>query len=335
MRKALAVLVRTVLGLAAAVVALLAIGYVQTRGDYPVPRTVADDPSLPSVLLNGRLFHAEAFGRPAAPVVIVVHGGPGWDYRGLLSLKALSDSYYVVFYDQRGSGLSARVDTKELDLESTLSDLDAFVDHYGGGRKVDLIGHSWGAMVVSGYLGRHPEKVRRAVLAEPGFLTTEMMKRSGVRFGPLWEWGFLVRASKAWFRSLHITGPDADAASDYFLGEVAPYANPEYYCPDTDPAAASAHWRTGSQAATAIPRSAMDERGEMHIDLVRGVERFTEPVLFLTTECNRSVGRAHQEEQAKLFPRARIEVVARSGHAMFAERPDESVRIVRAYLNGR
>ena len=230
MKRLLAKFVKVLLYATAAVVVLFSLFFLMTMGEYSVPKTVSEDPTLPSVAINSRMFHAETFGDSANPVVIVVHGGPGWDYRSLLPLKDLSDEYYVVFYDQRGTGLSQRVDPRELSLELSLGDLDSIVDYFGEGRKVDLIGHSWGAMLVTAYLGRHPEKVGHAVLAEPGFLTTEMMKQAQVKFGPRWDAGFLLRATKAWFRSLHVKGPDKDAASDYFLGQVAPYANPEYYC---------------------------------------------------------------------------------------------------------
>ena len=335
MRRTLRIIIRTALLLCLAVTVLFALFFFLTAGTYTVPGTVADDPSLPRLTLNGRTFHAEAFGDSAGPVVIVVHGGPGWDYRGLLSLKALSDQYCVVFYDQRGTGLSARVDPKELTLESSLHDLDAMVDHFGKGRKVDLIGHSWGAMLVSGYLGRHPEKVRHAVLAEPGFLTSDMMKSSRVRFGPRWEAGFMFRAAKAWLESLHINGPDKDAASDYFLGQVAPYANPEYYCNGVVPDAAALHRRAGARAAQAILRSAMNERGDVRIDLIDGVRNFKSPVLFLVSDCNQLIGRRHQEKQAKFFLEVKTAIVKGSGHSMFAERPPESVGLVRDYLLDR
>lgn len=335
MKKSLSNVVRIFLSLGAAIAGLFLFFYLLTNGPYSVPRTVADDPVLPRLNIKGKLFHAETFGDSSKPVVIVVHGGPGWDYRGLLSLKGLSDEYHVVFYDQRGTGLSPRVDPGELTLESTLGDLDSIVDHFGKGGKVALIGHSWGAMLVSGYIGRHPAKVGHAVLAEPGFLTTEMMKQAGVRFGPRWEAGFLFRAAKAWFQSLHIKGPDKDAASDYFIGQVAPYANPEYYCNGIVPEVAALHWRPGVAAAQSILRSAMDKNGDMHINLIAGVERFKSPVLFLTSECNQLIGRLHQEKQSRFFSLARTAVVRGSGHFMFGEKPEESILMVREYLKAR
>ena len=49
-----------------------------------VPKTVEEDPSLPRIEVNGTTLHAEAFGDPSAPMVMMLHGGPGGDYRSLL-----------------------------------------------------------------------------------------------------------------------------------------------------------------------------------------------------------------------------------------------------------
>jgi proline iminopeptidase len=86
----------------------------------------------------------------------------------LIPLKVLSNDYFVVFQDQCGTGLSPGVASSELALDSSLTDLDSIVDYFSKWRKVNSIGHSWGAMLVSAYLGRHPSKVDHAVLVEPG-----------------------------------------------------------------------------------------------------------------------------------------------------------------------
>jgi proline iminopeptidase len=168
---------KIILGIVAGLVALFALGYVLTFGEYTVPATVAQDPSLPHITIDGVTYHAETFGDPANPVVITLHDGPGGDYKSILSLQALADEYYVVFFDQRGAGLSPRVSPEEITLDSAIADLDAIVDNYGKGEPVNLIGHSWGAMLASAYLGQHPDKVSHAVLAEPGFLTSEFANK--------------------------------------------------------------------------------------------------------------------------------------------------------------
>lgn len=132
----------TMVGLSFIAALVCLIGGCATSKGYEVAPTVEQDPSIPHVTLDRVVLHAETFGDPQHPPVIVVYGGPGWDYRSLLPIKAVGDQFFVIFYDQRGTGLSPRVEAEELTLESTLADLDALVDHYGQGCKVALIRHS-------------------------------------------------------------------------------------------------------------------------------------------------------------------------------------------------
>lgn len=323
---------KILLGLILVLGALFILTFIITMGEYSVPKTVSEDPSIPHVTIKGVTFHTETFGDPANPVVIVVHGGPGWDYRSLLPLKDLSDEFYVVFYDQRGTGLSPRVAHQTFTLESSLEDLDLIVDYFTKGKKVSLIGHSWGAMLVSGYVGKHPQKVSHAVLAEPGFLTTDMIKEAGINFGPKLELGFILHAAKVWFQSLHIKSPDEYASSDYFLGEVAPYANPEYYCNGVIPDVGTKHWRVGSLSMQSVMDSVMDSDGNIDIDLTKGIDKYTNQVLFIASECNTKIGLNYQKKQMKFFPNATLVVIKGSGHMMFGEKPVESIRVVREYL---
>jgi proline iminopeptidase len=117
MRTAIRWTLRILAGTAALAAVALGAGFLATSGDRPVLRTVADDSSLPSAVIDGVKLHVRTFGDPSRPAVVVVHGGPGNDSRYLLPLSALADRYHVVFYDQRGSGLSERVGEDRLTLE--------------------------------------------------------------------------------------------------------------------------------------------------------------------------------------------------------------------------
>lgn len=63
-----------------------------------VSLTVDQDASLPSLSVNGTLLHAEAHGNPSDPLLIVVHGGPGGDYRSLLNAKELVNDGFMSFF---------------------------------------------------------------------------------------------------------------------------------------------------------------------------------------------------------------------------------------------
>ena len=151
-------------------------------GCVAVPPTVENDASLEFVELQGYKFHVRTVGDKDLPPVVVVHGGPGGDAKYFYPIQDLAKDYHLIFYDQRGTGLSPRVDKETLTLESSMEDLHQIVSHYGGQGQVKLIGHSWGAMLVVGYLGKHPERISHAVVIEPGILNPVSAKAFVDRF---------------------------------------------------------------------------------------------------------------------------------------------------------
>lgn len=311
-------------------VVLFVLFFLFTLGKNSVPDTVLTAPGLPRVSLNQQVFHAETYGYSDKPTVIVLHDGPGGDYRSLLPLKELADEHHLVFYDQLGSGLSARVPESQLSIDKALSNLDAFVQHYGKGQPVALLGHGWGGMLATAYAARHPQKVQRLVLAEPGFLNNEMaaqilpaMSRSSVAF----IWGATIN----WVRALHIKGPDDYARDDFVFGRIRPQKF--YYCDQKWPADLEQRsWRTGFKAWKVITQSTFNERKQIKLTLTEGLDEFKAPVLILASACNPLTGREFQARQARLFQQARMETVSNSGHDMFWENPRDSLKFVREFL---
>ena len=310
--------------------ALFVAGFLLTRGDQTVPATVADDTSLPRFTVNGAVFHARTLGDPSNPVVVVVHGGPGADHRALLPLSPLSDRFFVVFYDQRSSGLSERRPPDELTIDVFLDDLDAIVDRFGG--SVSLVGHSWGGLLAASYAARYPDKVERLVLAEPIPFTGALALEADIVYGPSFKWRLLVPGARAWFLSLHVDGPDDRAAADWLITNVAPHANPEHFCGGSPPNARPMLWRSGADALRHVVASLHGPDGRFRDDLVAGAARFSGDVLFIAGTCSRSLGSELQKRQMKAFPRAHLVVVPQAGHMMFLDNPESSVAAVRAHL---
>ena len=305
--------------------------FAPTDADYTVPATVVDDASLPSMKINGVQLHLETYGEPDQPVIIVLHGGPGADYRSLLGLKELADQYHVVFYDQRGAGLSERLSADELTIQDYLEELDAIVDHFGQGKPVYIIGHSWGAALASGYLGYAPQKVEKAVLAEPGYLNMEEMQEwldNESRYTKTLRY-FLVSFITG-FRAQRIDGPDEYARNDYIYSKMITYflnlPNNPYHCPGESYDAP--HWRIGSIASDAIREESPEEINRLE----KGAEVFQKPVLFLAGECDTWIGPDLQAKHVDLYTNAMLEVIPDAGHDMFWDNPQVTMNVIRDFL---
>lgn len=77
-----------------------------------------------------------------------------------------------------------------------------------------------------------------------------------------------------------------------------------------------------------------DEEGNLQMNLAAGVDKYKKKVLFIASECNSFIGAKWQKKyHLKLFQKAGLKVIKNSGHAMFGEQPEESLRVIRQYLN--
>jgi proline iminopeptidase len=114
-----------------------------------------------------RLFYRTVGDR--GDTVVVLHGGPGLGMGYLdADLEPLAARHVLLFYDQRGTGSSTLVaDSISLDARFFVADLEAVRRHFGLER-LTLLGHSWGAFLAALYSERHPERVDRLLLVNPG-----------------------------------------------------------------------------------------------------------------------------------------------------------------------
>lgn len=100
--------------------------------------------------------------------LIVLHGGPDFDHSYLLpDMDRLSRTFRLIYYDQRGRGISSGdVKPEEVNLASEMEDLEALRVFFRLD-KVALLGHSWGALLAMEYATRYPQRVSHLVLLNP------------------------------------------------------------------------------------------------------------------------------------------------------------------------
>jgi pimeloyl-ACP methyl ester carboxylesterase len=91
------------------------------------------------------------------PVVVCLHGGPGFDHSMVkTSLAPLADIAQLVFPDHRGQGRSDPSEPARWNLDTWIDDLRGFCEALGLGRPV-ILGQSFGGVVAMGAAIRYPE----------------------------------------------------------------------------------------------------------------------------------------------------------------------------------
>ncbi len=252
----------------------------------------------------------------AVPLV-VVNGGPGLTHAYMLQNDVwarLSRTRTVVFYDQRGVGGSVlrRADAPQT-LEAQVADLDA-VRRALGAERVDVLGDSFGGLIVLAYSLAHPEHVRRLVVSD-GLASVNGMAH------PLPD-----------------VFPDLDEATDAQAKSLNPQAAAElqlrthmrecFYDPDL-----ASRYLAGFHGLTISPQVSdrMSDAVEK-VDLGPELHRITAPTLILTGRFDLNVAFVTAWKMFKAIPGARFHVFERSGHLPSYEEPDAYVQTVEAFL---
>ncbi|HZI54713.1 MAG TPA: alpha/beta hydrolase [Chitinophagaceae bacterium] len=275
-----------------------------------VPKTVKSDPSLPAITVNGSKFHTETFGNPADKMLVILHGGPGSDYRHLLNCKQFADhGYYVVFYDQRGSGLSERHGRNSYSIDVMTDDLGAVIAHYrtSPSQKIFLLGHSWGAMLATAYIDRYPASIRGVILGEPGGFKWQDIKDY---VGRSRDFHFTSETfNDATYQGQFITGKESEhAILDYKVGLVAAADNAKDSPIGNE--GPLPFWRAG-----AIVNKALFDIGEREKpDWTTNLRQFTTKVFFAYSERNTAYGLAHAQLVSSAYPNVQLELINGAGH---------------------
>lgn len=275
-----------------------------------VPPTVDEDPELPALEWNGSRFHVDRSGADVGVPILFLAGGPGNDASYLRRLDTacdgtwLGDEHPLVFWDQRGCGLSRRHGDASLTMEVFREDLDGLVELLDpAGDGVILVGHSWGGMFAADYTDRHPERVRGLVLIEPGELTQELLDSNS---------------------SPSIVTPASEWVNDFAWGQelitLDDHARLDFYALLAAKDAQS--YRVNREAApntrlggAVIRHSFLGEFYPRDYDFTRNLDRFTTEVLVIAGDTPTSdLGVDLQRRQLGFFVAPTLEVFEGSGH---------------------
>lgn len=295
-----------------------------------IPKTIQYNESTPFTEIDGYKYHTEIFGKLESTPVIVVHGGPSGDYEYLKSLKNLSQDYRVIFYDQRGCGLSPRVGKADLTLEKNLDDLHSIIEHFSNGGKIKLIGHSWGAMLVVAYLSKRPENVSQAVIVEPGMLYPESAKAFVNKMKESLSFSDLFVLIRYLIVYPFVKKEDGHEGYDYVMTKILNRNKPgaPYQC-EGQSMPSNVFKRGGYEAFSNMLKPVMDNPDLFTYDLTENISEYQGDLMLISSECS-SFGYSFQKEYH--IPRLPAQTIHKKapnmGHSMITLNPDWSLKTI-------
>ena len=253
------------------------------------------------------------------PPVVAVNGGPGLTHAYMVQndlWKRLSEHRKIVFYDQRGNGRSTRVaPNAPQTLEAQVADLEALRVALRA-EKIDLVGDSFGGLVVLAYTLAHPAHVRRLIVSDglPG-------------------WKAIVHPLPDIFPDLEAQ----ESARTKGLPESKEVENHAFrvhirecfYSPEKADRYLAGFHNLGLNAAVNEQVSAATQ----NVDLSPGLQNIKTPTLILTGRFDVNVAPITAWRMAHAIPGAQLHIFEHSGHLPSYEEPDEYLKRVVKFLS--
>lgn len=277
---------------------------------------------------SAELYYRElGYGQP----IVILHGGPDFDHCYLLpDMDSLSDSFRLIYYDQRGRGKSAKhVRPNDVNMESEVSDLDQ-VRKYFDFESVTLLGHSWGALLALEYALRHPGRVSHLILlntapvSRAGYLLLRKERRERT---PADIEELIQRSAQANYRE-----GDPDTAAEYYRIHFRSTLGNQAHLDQVIESLRSGFTQEGILKARAIEKRLYEETWFLDgYDLVPKLTDLNIPTLvihgdydFIPLSCAAGI--------AEALPNARLVVLKDTGHFSHMESLDQVRKELRKFL---
>jgi proline iminopeptidase len=265
----------------------------------------------------------EVYGQPTAEIpVIAVNGGPGLSHKYMMQnnvWQRLAEKRQIVFYDQRGTGNSTRIQPGASQaIDAQVADMEAVRAHFSF-QLIDIVGDSYGGFLAMAYATAHPQRVHKLILSDsaPPALKNIVHLLPQV-FPDIEEEDAEIQkklgdadeaAQKQLLNHFRMIFYDEEKLHTYLanIGDIG-------YVP---------------KVGAAVEESASK------IDMTQELPKFKFPTLIITGRYDLNVAPLTAWRMYKSIPGAKLVVFARSGHLPSYEEPDKYVEVVNAFLAER
>ncbi|MEO7085355.1 MAG: alpha/beta hydrolase [Gemmatimonadaceae bacterium] len=270
-------------------------------------------------------LHWAKYGPEGADRLLVLHGGPGADYKYLLpGMLALADRYEMIFYDQRGGGESRTDGRTPITWHTQVADLDTLVAEFGL-EPLTVVGYSWGALLAMLYAieaaaHRTAHSPARLVLIDPAPVNREYRDRFEKELARRNAAPTVAKAREKLAESGLREKDTAAYRERAFVLSVAGYFADPAKAEDMSP------FRVIGRTQNSI----WDSLGDF--DLLKPNQLDTVSVPTLITHGNEDPIPIESSERAALAMGARVVRIPNSGHVPYVEEPRPLFEAIRHFL---
>ncbi|MBU0550142.1 alpha/beta fold hydrolase [Myxococcota bacterium] len=246
----------------------------------------------------------------AQGAVVMIHGYAGGLVSWLHAQPALSDRFRTLSLDLKGFGLTDKA-PGDYSSEAQADLVAAFMDKMGVA-KAHIVAHSWGCSVALALALRHPHKVDQMVLTS-AFVYPEQAD------GFLrWSQYPLVGEALFWL---------------FYDQQLETRYTWSYLEPERHVSAKGLDYLKAFQATPGVDAAALAVARGMHLDALSAqYHKVAHQTLLIWGREDRVADPRYGERLAALLPRARLEILARAGHAVMLERAGTYHELLRGFL---
>lgn len=264
------------------------------------------------------------YGDPAAPPILLLHGGPAASHEYLLpQMLALAEEHRLVTYDQRGGGRSRHDDDRDVigwrdqveDVARVAAELRV--------SPLTIVGYSWGGLLAMLYAveasaGRVEPAPSRLALIDPAPITRPARQLFEQEFARR-QAGPEVAALRAELQAsgLRERDPDAYRQRAFEISVAGYFADP-----------ARAHDLTPFRVTGRVQQSIWQSLGDY--DLRDSLQAVRVPTLVVHGRQD-PIPLASSEEAARALGTTCV-VIEGSGHVPYVEQPAQLFPLLRAFL---
>ncbi len=266
-----------------------------------------------------------AYGPTNARQLIVLHGGPGAHHDYMLpQMLELTDSFELIFYDQRGGGRSQTDDRTPITWRTHVEDLDRVI-HELGKEPLTLIGYSWGGLLamlyaIEGSAGRSSRMPERMVLIDPAPVTRAFRRSFETEFARRQSDAAVAKLRAELAASgLRERDPETYRHRTFELSVAGYFADP-----------AAARQLTPFRVTGRVQQSVWDSLGDYDLLAPGQLDSVRVPTLVLHGRQD-PIPLASSEAAANAL-RAPLVVIENSGHVPYVEQPRALFSAVRRFL---